>query len=141
MECEPTESADVVKLPEPATRGAVPRVVVPSTKVTEPVGVPREELTIAVKVTATPKPTGFAEATGGLGTRPRGVVQAAVRVPEPELVVVRKRNLGLAVVVEVSNGKVGRLISPSNGDDPRPGAALGPIRLQHMHDNRPGGQD
>ena len=65
--CEPIARAlVVVKLALPPLRVAVPRLVVPSMKVTEPVGVPLPgalALTVAVKVTDRPKSDGLAEET------------------------------------------------------------------------------
>jgi len=60
MVCEPTASADVenAAMP-PGSRVAVPRVVLPSRKVTVPVGVPVVPVTVAVKVTESPKVDGF----------------------------------------------------------------------------------
>ena len=43
----------------PLLSAPVPSVVVPSLKVTVPVGVPPVEVTVAVKVTAAPKVDGF----------------------------------------------------------------------------------
>src|SRR5215204_6548051 len=64
MLCEPLVSDDVDKaaMPEPFST-AVPRLVTPSKNSTEPLGVPPEELTVAVKVTLLPVFDGFNEET------------------------------------------------------------------------------
>jgi hypothetical protein len=62
MEWEPAASVEELKVAMPPLRLAVPSVVPLSEKVTEPVGVPIEEATVAVKVTAFCTRTGFGEA-------------------------------------------------------------------------------
>jgi hypothetical protein len=60
----PITSDEVVKVPLPEVRLAVPRVVEPSKKVTVPVGVPtpgEEALTVAVNVTAWLKDDGLSD--------------------------------------------------------------------------------
>jgi hypothetical protein len=61
MECAPTERVEVVKVAISDTfKVPVPRVVVPSLKVTVPVGgFAPTVATVAVKVTATPEPDGL----------------------------------------------------------------------------------
>lgn len=59
--CEPAASVDVVSVPAPAVREAVPMDAGPSKKVTVPVGVPEALETVAVKVTLCPGIAGFAE--------------------------------------------------------------------------------
>jgi hypothetical protein len=55
MECGPTVSIEIVKVAIPLFRAPVPSVVVPSRKVTEPVGVPLlPGVTVAVNVTGVP---------------------------------------------------------------------------------------
>jgi hypothetical protein len=63
IEWDPTDSVLVMKVVEPDARVPVPRVVVPSRKVTVPVGVPVPEVgaTVAVNVTDCPKTDGFAD--------------------------------------------------------------------------------
>ena len=63
MECEPASSEDVERVAWPAAFNAgLPSAVVPSLKVTVPVGVPGEVLaTVAVKVTDWPAVDGFNE--------------------------------------------------------------------------------
>lgn len=62
MECIPAFRLLVVNvaLPDPS-RVAMPRVVVPSRKITIPVGVPFAEVTAQVKVTGLPKIDGLVE--------------------------------------------------------------------------------
>jgi len=55
----PTVSVAVSSVATPPDRALVPRVVVPSLKVTVPVGVPAPEDTVAVKTTVCPKVEGF----------------------------------------------------------------------------------
>jgi hypothetical protein len=62
MECVPTASADVAKDATPPLSVPVPMVVDPFLKVTVPAGVPPEDVTFAVKVTAWSKDEGFTEA-------------------------------------------------------------------------------
>ncbi len=65
IECDPTESDDVLKLAAPLVSETVPRDVVPSIKVTLPVAVPAPgdcAETVAVKVTACPSEEGFGAA-------------------------------------------------------------------------------
>ena len=63
-ECVPTASVKVVNVAFPLLSVHVPRVAVPSLKVTGPVGVPVvDDFTVAVKVTAWPNTDGFAEGT------------------------------------------------------------------------------
>ena len=59
----PTVSEEVVKLPVPPDRVAVPKVVAESRNVTVPVGVFEPELavTVAVNVTAWPNTDGFTD--------------------------------------------------------------------------------
>jgi len=62
MECVPTASVEVTRVATPPLSVLVPRVVVPSLKVTDPAGVPAEEVTFAVKVTDWSKDEGFGDA-------------------------------------------------------------------------------
>ena len=86
MEWVATLSAEVVKVAWPPLSAPVPSVVVPSLKVTVPVGVPAPgatAVTVAVKVTAWPN-------TEGLAKEASAVVVSAlftvwVRAPEVEL--------------------------------------------------------
>src|SRR5215472_8610930 len=57
----PTVRAEVVYVAMPVATVPEPSWVVPSQKVTVPVGVPAGELTAAVKVTAWPVPAGFCD--------------------------------------------------------------------------------
>ena len=53
--CVPALSVEVLKLALPLTRETVPNRVVPSSNVTDPVGIPPPlEVTVAVKVTLPP---------------------------------------------------------------------------------------
>ena len=62
MECEATARDEVVKVAWPVpSRVEVPKVVLPSLKVTVPVGVPPLEVTAAVKVTDWLNTEGLAE--------------------------------------------------------------------------------
>jgi hypothetical protein len=62
MECEATVSVEVLKVAWPAPSSVeVPKVVVPSLKVTVPVGVPPLEVTEAVNVTDWLKTDGLAD--------------------------------------------------------------------------------
>jgi hypothetical protein len=64
MLCDATESEEVLYIALPEVSGIVASVVVPSLKVTEPVGVPTPgatAVTLAVKVTDCPKLDGFGE--------------------------------------------------------------------------------
>ncbi len=62
MECAPPERLDVVQVACPlASSVPLPIVAVPSRKLTTPVGVPEDELTVAVKVTGSPYADGFGE--------------------------------------------------------------------------------
>ena len=62
MLCAPNPNVDVVKVATPPLMVEAPSVIVPSLKVTVPVGVPVvDELTVAVNVTACPTLEGFAE--------------------------------------------------------------------------------
>jgi hypothetical protein len=58
---DPTGSVDVVNVATPVLSVAVPNVVAPFLNVTVPVGTPPEEVTVAVKVTASPEDDGFGE--------------------------------------------------------------------------------
>ena len=49
----------MLKLACPPDNGLVPRTVVPSRKLTSPIGVPPLPVTVAVKVTDSPEPDGF----------------------------------------------------------------------------------
>ncbi len=65
IECDPTASDDVLKVAVPLVSETLPRDVVPSMKVTPPVGVPAPgevAETVAVKVTDCPNTEGFAAA-------------------------------------------------------------------------------
>src|ERR1700682_2914075 len=63
-ECEPTASVDILKVAFPPLSVAVPRFVVPSLKLTGPVGVAGPPvLTVAVNVTACLSPDGFGDET------------------------------------------------------------------------------
>lgn len=54
--CVPVPTIPVVtKVADPLLRGALPRLVVPSTNVTVPVGLPGVAVTVAVKVTCWPE--------------------------------------------------------------------------------------
>ena len=55
----PAAKVEVLRAATPFVRATVPRVFVPFLKVTFPVGVPFEELTVAVNVTESPKLDGF----------------------------------------------------------------------------------
>ena len=82
MECLPTDKLLVDKVAEPLLKFSVPRVVVPSRKVTEPVGVPPVPLTVAVNVTLVPLVDGLDEelsAGGRGGVGPDGNVEGSVR--------------------------------------------------------------
>src|SRR3989442_712807 len=62
----PTDKAEVASVADPALRGPVSRVVVPSLNVTVPEGVPAPGLfavTVVVKVTNWPKSDGLADET------------------------------------------------------------------------------
>ncbi len=62
--CAATDNADVVKIACPAASALLPRVFVPSEKVTVPVGVPapgNTTLTVAVNVTDCPNTDGLTE--------------------------------------------------------------------------------
>jgi hypothetical protein len=61
IECGPTARLDAVKVAPPPLSGLLPSGVAPSKKVTVPVGVPTEEETVAVYVTAFCASAGFAE--------------------------------------------------------------------------------
>ena len=62
MEWEATDRADVLKVATPLLLSVpVPRVVVPSLNVTVPVGVPLDEVTVAVNVTDWPNVEGLAD--------------------------------------------------------------------------------
>ena len=64
IECEPTANAEVVNVAVPPDTVPVPRVVVPSRKVTVPVGLPAPGATgatVAVKVTDCPNTDGLAD--------------------------------------------------------------------------------
>lgn len=64
MECEPTASTEVLRVADPELSAPVPSVVVPSLKVTVPVGVPApgaSAFTIAVNVTGCPNTEGLVE--------------------------------------------------------------------------------
>lgn len=86
MACTPTASEEVVNTAEPVeSRVAVPRLNAPSRKVTEPVGVPLLELTIAVKATDCPNTVGFLEeATAVVAPAVFTVSVAAPDVTEPD---------------------------------------------------------
>jgi hypothetical protein len=58
---EPTESVDVVKVATPLMSATEPSAVVPSRKLTVPVGVPTAEETVAERVTAFCTREGLAE--------------------------------------------------------------------------------
>ena len=64
MECDPAERFDLVMVACPLRSVPVPIDIVPSLKVTVPLGVPEVTgLTVAVNVTVPPKAAGFAEET------------------------------------------------------------------------------
>ena len=64
MECDPAERFDLVMVACPLRSVPVPIDIVPSLKVTVPLGVPEVAgLTVAVNVTVPPKAAGFAEET------------------------------------------------------------------------------
>ena len=64
MPCAPDASFEVVSFAKPPLTFSVPRVVVPSRKVTVPAGVPVNcGATVAVKVTACPAVDGFSDDT------------------------------------------------------------------------------
>jgi len=68
IECVPTVSVDVVKVATPPLfKVPVPRTVVPSRKVTVPVGVPEVlEVIVAVNITGAPLGTEGAELTNAV---------------------------------------------------------------------------
>ena len=66
MEWVPTNRVEVVKVASPLLSVPVPSVVVPSLKVTVPVGVPPVDFTVAVKVTDAPNVDGFREETSNV---------------------------------------------------------------------------
>jgi hypothetical protein len=77
IEWVPTESDGTLKLAVPSLSAAVPRMVVPSSKVTVPVGVPLpgdRALTVAVNLTDCPY-------TDGLADEARAVVVPAGLTP------------------------------------------------------------
>ena len=57
--CIPEVSADVGKVATPPANVTVPKIALPFLNVTLPVGVPDEEETVAVNVTACPNIAGF----------------------------------------------------------------------------------
>jgi hypothetical protein len=59
MECEATDSVEVLYVAFPPLRVPVPKVVLPSLKVTVPVAA--DGVTVAVNVTDVPKPEGFSD--------------------------------------------------------------------------------
>ncbi len=61
MECEPTLSAEVESVADPAFSVAVPSEIVPSKNSTVPVGVPPVPVTLAVKATCCPAVAGFSD--------------------------------------------------------------------------------
>src|SRR3954454_4194826 len=61
MVCGPTARLPVVNVATPAANAPVPSVVPPSTKSTTPLGVPALDVTVAVKVTTSPKTDGLCE--------------------------------------------------------------------------------
>lgn len=64
MAWEPAARVEVVKAALPLVRATVAKIVVPSLKAAEPVGVPVvEDFTVAVKVTEPPRVEGFSEET------------------------------------------------------------------------------
>ena len=64
MECDPTERVDLVMIAWLLRSVPVPSEIVPSLKVTVPLGVPEVAgLTVAVNVTDCPDTEGFAEET------------------------------------------------------------------------------
>ena len=65
MECEPAANEEMTRVDCPTFRVPLPRLVLPSKKVTVPVGVPAvgaDGLTVAVSVMAWPKIPGLGEA-------------------------------------------------------------------------------
>ncbi len=65
IECDPTANDDVLKVAVPLVSETLPKDVVPSMKVTLPVGIPapgEAAETVAVKVTDCPNTEGFAAA-------------------------------------------------------------------------------
>src|ERR1051326_5862552 len=94
MEWAPAASALVVNVAwsEPS-RGFVPRLLVPSLKVTVPVGVPEPALTVAVKVTGRPETDGFWEEARVV------VVAAGLRVTLLLVPVARTEAASVAVMV------------------------------------------
>ena len=87
----PNASVEVLNVALPLLSVPEPSVVVPSLKVTVPVGVPPVEVTVAVKVTAAPKVDGFSEDfrvvfvaipfTDRVISSPAGVVASALKAP------------------------------------------------------------
>ncbi len=61
-ECDPAARVEMASVAMPALRFDVPIVVVPSEKTTDPLGVPAEDVTVAVRVTAFWIKTGFGDA-------------------------------------------------------------------------------
>ncbi len=62
MECDPPERLDVVQAACPfASSVPLPIVAVLSRKLTTPVGVPEDDVTVAVNVTGSPYVDGFAD--------------------------------------------------------------------------------
>ena len=61
MVCDPVVRVEVVRFAAPLARVALPREVVPSRKLIDPVGAPTVETTLAVNSTAFCNRTGLAE--------------------------------------------------------------------------------
>jgi hypothetical protein len=61
MECEPAASELTVSEAPPLVSTALPRTVGPSRNCTKPVGVPKADVTVALKVTACPTAAGFSK--------------------------------------------------------------------------------
>jgi hypothetical protein len=81
--CDPADSAAVEKLARPPLSGSLTRVVVPSSKVTVPVGVPElEEVTTAVKITDWPTADGFAELLRETDVAPETALTVCESAPE-----------------------------------------------------------
>ena len=74
IECEPAASADVEIDALPFTNVALPSVAELSENTTVPVGVPEEELTVAVNKTACPNTDGLSEETNVVVVRLWGPV-------------------------------------------------------------------
>ncbi len=87
MLCVPTASAEVVNVATPLPlRGELPMFVVPSKKVTVPVGwnLKKCDVTVAVNVTACPKLDGLGEEVSAVAVDPTVVLMSTPSSPAPE---------------------------------------------------------